>query len=214
MGIAESRIETTDRLRRQGKWEEASRFKDQAKQRHRDAGKSRQESNRLAWEAVQEKFPPVPPEAEELLDRVMAVRHPPRGQDGEDDEELQFQGVWFAHHMVRVLTQYFHIPDANKRWASCLITECLVENAGPDSRGGGKANCSTRKMLSIFGWPFVMNLPRTMKRFLRCWIGRRTTSRDKSAGSGPPPVRLNRRDEGESCGIDKSGRRGERKTTD
>ena len=33
--------------------------------------------------------------------------------------------------MVRVLTQYFHIPDANKRWASCLITECLVENA-PD----------------------------------------------------------------------------------
>ena len=131
MSIAESKIETTDRIRRQGKWEEASRFKDQAKQRHRDAGKSRQEANRLAWEAVQEKFPPVPPEAEELLDRVMAVRHPPRGQDGEDDDELQFQEVWFAHHMVRVLTQYFHIPDANKRWASCLITECLVENA-PD----------------------------------------------------------------------------------
>ena len=41
------------------------------------------------------------------------------------------KAVWFAHHMVRVLTQYFHIPDANKRWASCLITECLVENA-PD----------------------------------------------------------------------------------
>ena len=131
MGIAESKIETTDRLRRQGKWEEASRFKDQAKQRHRDAGKSRQEANRLAWEAVQEKFPPVPPEAEELLNRVMAVRHPPRGQDGEDDDELQFQKVWFAHHMVRVLMQYFHIPDANKRWACCLITECLLENA-PD----------------------------------------------------------------------------------
>jgi len=28
MGIAESKIETTDRLRRQGKWEEAIRFKD------------------------------------------------------------------------------------------------------------------------------------------------------------------------------------------
>ena len=72
MGTIESNISCTDRLRRQGKWVEASRFKEDVKQRHRDSGKSRQEANRLAWEAVQEKFPPVPPEAEELLDRAEA----------------------------------------------------------------------------------------------------------------------------------------------
>jgi len=29
--------------------------------------------------------------------------------------------------MIRVLTQYFRVSDANKHWAGCRITECLLE---------------------------------------------------------------------------------------
>ena len=48
----ESKIELTDRLRRQGKWEEASRYKDEVKQCLREEGKTKREANDLAWTAM------------------------------------------------------------------------------------------------------------------------------------------------------------------
>jgi len=84
----ESNVECTDRLRRQGKWEEASRYKDEVKRCLREGGKTKREANDLAWEAMHEKCPAVRPETDELLGRLMAVRYPPRGQDSVDDKEL------------------------------------------------------------------------------------------------------------------------------
>ena len=48
----ESNVECTDRLRRQGKWEEASRYKDEVKQCLREEGKTKREANDLAWTAM------------------------------------------------------------------------------------------------------------------------------------------------------------------
>jgi hypothetical protein len=56
----ESKIELTERLRREGRWEEASRFKDEAVKDLRSKGIRRAEANEQAWEAMAEKFPPLP----------------------------------------------------------------------------------------------------------------------------------------------------------
>lgn len=82
----ESKIEATDRLRREGRWSEASRFKDEAIRRLRAEGR-KAETNELAWVEMIAAFPPLPPETKpqtsdplditladpDLLDRLAAV---------------------------------------------------------------------------------------------------------------------------------------------
>ena len=57
----ESKINATDRLRREGRWDEASRFRDEVKQQLRAEGKSRQEANDAAWAAMLAKYQPLAP---------------------------------------------------------------------------------------------------------------------------------------------------------
>ena len=68
--MKESRIEATDRLRREKRWDEASQYRDEVRKRLRDEGKSRQEASDEAWDAMLEQFPPLPapPTAPDALD--------------------------------------------------------------------------------------------------------------------------------------------------
>src|SRR5881394_1073934 len=56
--MVESRIVATDRLRKEKRWEEASRFRDEVRRQLRAAGKPRAEANDAAWEAMLDRFPP------------------------------------------------------------------------------------------------------------------------------------------------------------
>ncbi|MBP85281.1 MAG: hypothetical protein CMJ64_00965 [Planctomycetaceae bacterium] len=55
----ESKIEATDRLRREGRWSEASRYKDASVKRLRAAGKTKAEANDIAWADMLAAFPPL-----------------------------------------------------------------------------------------------------------------------------------------------------------
>lgn len=57
--MTESKIELTERLRRDGRWSEASRFKDTALRDFRDKGMKRSEASDAAWEAMATAFPPL-----------------------------------------------------------------------------------------------------------------------------------------------------------
>lgn len=59
----ESKIELTHRLHREGRWDEASRFKDETISRMRSEGLSRNDARERAWEALEGRFPPLPTEA-------------------------------------------------------------------------------------------------------------------------------------------------------
>ena len=54
----ESKSELTDRLRREGRWSEASKFKDTALADFRAKGMKRDEAGAAAWEAMEEAYPP------------------------------------------------------------------------------------------------------------------------------------------------------------
>jgi hypothetical protein len=56
----ESKIELTERLRREGRWAEASRLKDTALADFRAKGMKRDEAANAAWAAMAEAYPPLP----------------------------------------------------------------------------------------------------------------------------------------------------------
>ena len=59
--MTESKIELTERLRREGGWAEASKFKDTALKEFRSKGMKKAEAAEAAWEAMADAFPPCPP---------------------------------------------------------------------------------------------------------------------------------------------------------
>ncbi len=62
--MSESKIELTERLRREGRWAEASKFKDETVKKLREGGMKRSEANEQAWEEMAQAFPPLPPSAD------------------------------------------------------------------------------------------------------------------------------------------------------
>ena len=55
----QSKLELTKRLEREGRWEEASQWKDSRIKYHRSKGNKRPEAQALAWEEMEAKYPPV-----------------------------------------------------------------------------------------------------------------------------------------------------------
>ncbi len=59
----QSKIELTERLRREGRWAEASQFKDQTVKKLRAGGMKRTEAGEQAWQKMAEAYPPLRPPA-------------------------------------------------------------------------------------------------------------------------------------------------------
>jgi hypothetical protein len=56
--MLESKVEITKRLQTEGRWDEASRYRDEVRQKFRTEDATRAEANERAWEAMAEKYPP------------------------------------------------------------------------------------------------------------------------------------------------------------
>ena len=57
--MSESRIELTERLRREHRWDAACIFRDKVRQQGRDDGLTKREANTLAWEKMASTFKPL-----------------------------------------------------------------------------------------------------------------------------------------------------------
>ena len=55
----ETKIELTHRLQRDGRWEEASTFREKLRRELREAGKARAVANDVAWARMADEFPPL-----------------------------------------------------------------------------------------------------------------------------------------------------------
>jgi hypothetical protein len=58
----ESQIVATDRLRSEGRWEEASLYRDQMRKQLRAEGKTKAEAKEASWAMMLAKYPPIPVE--------------------------------------------------------------------------------------------------------------------------------------------------------
>jgi hypothetical protein len=57
--VNESKIALTERLRREGRWDAATKFKDDALRDFRSKGMRRDEASEAAWEAMEQAYPPI-----------------------------------------------------------------------------------------------------------------------------------------------------------
>ena len=55
----ESKIALTERLRREGRWDAATKFKDDALRDFRSMGMKRDDASDAAWEAMEQAYPPI-----------------------------------------------------------------------------------------------------------------------------------------------------------
>lgn len=62
----ESKVEATDRLRREGRWPEASKFREDTRQKLRAEGMPKAEVNEAAWLAMIQAFPPLDSSVDEV----------------------------------------------------------------------------------------------------------------------------------------------------
>ena len=87
----ESKIDVTDRLRREGRWAEASKFKDAVVKELRAQGMKKIEAVEEAWRRMAEQFPSLKPDSDPRPGPGVDGGHPtgPQGEppgDGGDDE--------------------------------------------------------------------------------------------------------------------------------
>ena len=107
----ESKIALTERLRREGRWDAATKFKDDALRDFRAKGMKRDEASDAAWEAMEQAFPPTAAvasttdiRAEEAIDtRVQGLSEIPAGWPPlPANASLQAEISWVTANRLRV----------------------------------------------------------------------------------------------------------------
>ncbi len=103
----ESKVELMDRLRREGRWSEASKFKDTALADFRAKGMKRDEAGAAAWEATAEAYPPLP-EEDAVVDagRVQGLQDIPSDwPEIPGNASLQAELRWCQSNRLRVVEE-------------------------------------------------------------------------------------------------------------
>jgi len=129
MGTTESKIETTDRLRYEGLWTEASLYRDEVRRRLRAEGMSRQEAGHAAWQAVRERYPSEdPPQVKALHFLLVDASFGPSAHGG-TGQQKEFLAVWFAFHLMESLVQFRDVPSEHLHLARHRIRKMPGEDA-------------------------------------------------------------------------------------
>ncbi len=90
----ESRVVATERLRREGRWEEASAYKEAVRDDLRSQGTRRNEAISMAWEAMLQKYAPAETEEPEEFDFDALG-----GQVGDGEPDLTDDTLWVYQHL-------------------------------------------------------------------------------------------------------------------
>jgi hypothetical protein len=103
----ESKIGLTERLRAEGRWGEASRFKDETLRTLRSQGMTKAEAGEAAWEALSEKYPPqAQAEAAAVNVRVQGLGDIPASwPELADNASLQAELAWVQSNRLRVVEE-------------------------------------------------------------------------------------------------------------
>ena len=146
--MPESRIAATDRLRQEGRWDEACLFRDEAKKQLRADGVARTVAIDRAWEAMLEKYPPLPQEepANVMTDYWSADRPIPPPNLVEDvfwvygnltkpvvePKDAPGPGAWAMLHWATKNPNSFYQQMLPKAMAAASKE---VDRSGPDTDG-------------------------------------------------------------------------------
>ena len=102
--MIESKIDATDRLRHEGRWAEASVWRDEKRKQLRTDGQTKAGSNEESWDAMLKQFPRLPPSeyapaAGSSTDGLELVETSPGDHDGPTD--LVRDALWVYENLAR-----------------------------------------------------------------------------------------------------------------
>ena len=103
----ESKADATSRLRREGRWEEASLYRERQRLQLREQGMSRKEAKEAAWTGMMTEFPPLPLDAtpaarcssDESVDEAVIKQIASRSED--TNEEMSAVIRWVYDYIDR-----------------------------------------------------------------------------------------------------------------
>jgi len=125
--MSESRIVLTDRLRAEGRWNEASEFRDRERQRLRDEGWSRREANQESWRLMEEEFPP--PDCEGRASYYALADFPPECIP--DHLQPQFNSVWAVYCRLKAYACLCQ-PGLTEANGGLAATEARLRASDPE----------------------------------------------------------------------------------
>ena len=125
--MSESRIVLTDRLRSEGRWNEASEFRDRERQRLRDEGWSRREANQESWRLMDEAFPP--PDCEGRASYYALADFPPECIP--DQLQPEFNAVWAVYCRLKAYAYYCQ-PGLAEANGGLAATEARLRASDPE----------------------------------------------------------------------------------
>ena len=110
--MKESKITATDRLRREGRWEEASMWRDEKRGQLRQEGQSRADANAASWQAMIDQFPPMPEGEEQQPGSGTAIELLDINPDDSDDQtDLVRDALWVYANLCRNGVQVQEAPS-------------------------------------------------------------------------------------------------------
>lgn len=129
-----SKIELTDKLRRLGLWEEASRFKDECKRRLIDAGASRRDAGEEAWTQMEEQFTGENLKRYQAIQAKVMANYPPLidPKVANAEGEANFDLVWLLWCMSLARLECWEGEDFV--FAARIATEIAQVDSGIENR--------------------------------------------------------------------------------
>ena len=110
--MSESKIDATDRLRREGRLEAFNLRRDEIRNELRDAGKKRQEARDKAWSRAIEEFSPLTDEPKTPEAEVAVEDDFPDLAIDEDASDIVADAKWVYHHLSHKSAKAEDAPSA------------------------------------------------------------------------------------------------------
>jgi len=164
--MTESKIELTHRLEREGRWNEASEFRDRVRREQREAGQSRAAANEAAWNRMAEEFPPLPtsnsnaelddPFCDDVNDSDLPADLLVGGGNFEDDLQWAYRNICSdasredaPSGAAWLLRQWGRDPDSRDKFLN-FVAKTQLRRRDEDERLKDDARCQF-ELLSLFG---------------------------------------------------------------
>jgi hypothetical protein len=122
--MKESKIDLTERLRREGRWAEASKYKDETVKKLRAKGMKRAEAGEQAWQRMADAFPRA--EEKSAYDRATQLLYD-TVRDAVDEWQKEY-GITLPDDAREGLMEYVAMnfcPDPDDEDAQEELCECL-----------------------------------------------------------------------------------------
>ncbi|MFZ1934209.1 MAG: hypothetical protein WCB27_13485 [Thermoguttaceae bacterium] len=162
--MEESKIELHDRLRREGRWNEATVWKDAKIKELRATGMKRADAKEKAWRLMAEKFPPLPkPEPDEDDDDYGDDFDDELEDEDEDQEENELYDFLEAEDVYAWLEYYcdgrnWHpfldkLVEMTKQWSQFGKQWCRDQDLSLDNNKKRELHQAVADFVACRLWP-------------------------------------------------------------